>query len=117
MPALEKLLQGAGHTVINSDSPFSSAESFSRLAQEKAHIIISFPGETQPPSGFPLIPVINVASSGVLHQAIRADFDITEADIEASILSLIESVASGTETIAEKNRSGEIRAPRVVRSV
>jgi altronate dehydratase len=114
---LEKLLHGAGHTVINSDSPFSSAESFSRLAQEKAHIIISFPSETQPPSGFPLIPVINVASSGALHLAIRGDFDIAETNIEADILALIEAVAGGSETIAEKNKSGEIRAPRVVRSV
>lgn len=115
--ALEKLLVAAGHTVIISDSSFSSAESFSRLAQEKAHIIISFPSETQPPSGFPLIPVINVASSGALHQAIRADFDITEATIENDIISLIESVSAGAQTIAEKNKSGEIRAPRVVRSV
>jgi altronate dehydratase len=115
--ALQKLLEGAGHTVLISESTSSSAESFSRLAQEKAHIVISFPNEMQPPSGFPLMPVINVASSGALHQAILADFDITEANLESGILELIESVASGAETIAERNRSGEIRAPRVVRSV
>jgi altronate dehydratase large subunit len=117
MTNLRGLLEAAGHTVIISDSPFSSAESFSRLAQEKAHIVISFPSETQPPSGFPLFPVINVASSSVLHQAIRADFDIAESQVEADITALIESVANGTHTIAEKNKSGEIRAPRVVRSV
>ena len=63
------------------------------------------------------MPVINVASNGVLHQAIRADFDIDESAILNDILALIDSVASGTQTVAEKNNSGEIRAPRVVRSV
>ena len=63
------------------------------------------------------MPVINVAGSGVLHQAIRADFDIDESLILDQILTLIDSVASGTQTIAEKSNSGEIRAPRVVRSV
>ena len=114
---LKKLLADAGHEVLISESTSSSADSFSRLAQEKAHIIISFPDDNQPTSGFPLMPVINVAGSGVLHQAIRADFDIDEAHILDEILALIDSVASGTQTIAEKSNSGEIRAPRVVRSV
>jgi altronate dehydratase len=117
LDALEKVLTGAGHTVVISHSDTSSAESFSRLAQEKAQIIISLPSENQPTSGFPLIPVINVASSGVLHQAIRADFDIAESELLDGILDLVTSVASGTQTVAEKNNSGEIRAPRVVRSV
>jgi len=114
---LQKVLQSAGHEVIISESQSSSADSFSRLAQEKAHIIISFPDDNQPTSGFPLMPVINVAGKGVLHQAIRADFDIDESAILNEILTLIDSVAAGTQTIAEKNNSGEIRAPRVVRSV
>ena len=114
---LKKLLADAGHEVLISHSTSSSADSFSRLAQEKAHIIISFPDGNQPTSGFPLMPVINVAGSGVLHQAIRADFDIDESLILDQILTLIDSVASGTQTIAEKSNSGEIRAPRVVRSV
>ena len=117
LAALEKLLTDAGHVVITSNSPFSSAESFTHLAQEKAHIIISFPSQTQPASGFPLIPVINVASDAALHQAIRADFDINETDFAEKILTLINEVASGSQTVAEKNNSGEIRAPRVVRSV
>lgn len=114
---LKKLLTDAGHEVLISESTSSSADSFSRLAQEKAHIIISFPDGNQPTSGFPLMPVINVAGGGVLHQAIRADFDIDESLILDEILALIDSVASGTQTIAEKSNSGEIRAPRVVRSV
>lgn len=115
--ALEKLLTEAGHFVLISQSESSSAVSFSHLAQEKAQIIISFPSESQPTSGFPLMPVINVAGSAALHQAIRADFDIAESEILDSILNLISRVASGAQTVAEKNNSGEIRAPRVVRSV
>jgi altronate dehydratase len=91
--------------------------SFSHLAQEKAQLIISLPSENQPTSGFPLIPVINVASSGALHQAIRADFDIDESTLLDGILDLVQSVASGEQTVSERNNSGEIRAPRVVRSV
>jgi altronate dehydratase len=91
--------------------------SFSHLAQEKAQLIISLPSENQPTSGFPLIPVINVASNGVLHQAIRSDFDIDESQLLDGILKLVQLVASGAQTVSEKNNSGEIRAPRVVRSV
>ena len=114
---VEKILTEAGHEVIFSESGFSSAESFSRLAQEKAQIIISFPSDTQPASGFPLIPVINVAGKGALHQAIRADFDLSEGELTERVLAVLSEVAGGEETVAEKNRSGEIRAPRVVRSV
>ncbi len=117
LAALEKLLKEAGYEVITSHSQFSSAESFTRLAQEKAHIILSFPDNAQPASGFPLIPVINVAGSGVLHQAIKGDFDIQESNLLSEILPLIAKVAAGSETVAEKSKSGEIRAPRVVRSV
>jgi altronate dehydratase len=114
---LQKVLIGAGHTVVLSQSEDSSAVSFSHLAQEKAQLIISLPSENQPTSGFPLIPVINVASNGVLHQAIRSDFDIDESQLLDGILKLVQLVASGAQTVSEKNNSGEIRAPRVVRSV
>jgi altronate dehydratase len=114
--ALEKLLTDAGFEVVVAHSDSSSAETFSKLAQEKAHIIVSFPNENQPASGFPLIPVINVASAGALHQAIRGDFDIDETNLLSGIVQLISGVAAGQETVAEKSKSGEIRAPRVVRS-
>ena len=114
---LQTLLTGSGHTVVLSQSEDSSAVSFSHLAQEKAQLIISLPNENQPTSGIPLIPVINVASSSALHQAIRTDFDIDERELIDGILDLVVAVASGTETVSERNNSGEIRAPRVVRSV
>ena len=114
--ALEELLTAEGCQVVIVHSQSSSAESFSKLAEEKAHVIISFPNDNQPASGFPLIPVINVAGGGALHQAIRGDFDIDESALLSGILELVSSVANGAETAAEKNKSGEIRAPRVVRS-
>ncbi len=117
LAALEKLLKEAGYEVVTSQSESSSAESFTRLAQEKAHIILSFPDNAQPASGFPLIPVINVAGGRVLHQAIKSDFDIQESNLLSEILPLIAKVAAGSQTVAEKSKSGEIRAPRVVRSV
>ena len=60
--------------------------------------------------------MINVASNGVLHQAIRGDFDIDESTLLSGIVTLLTEVAAGSETVAEKSKSGEIRAPRVVRS-
>lgn len=117
LPAIKKLFKEAGYEVLTSSSESSSAESFTRLAQEKVHIILSFPDSAQPASGFPLIPVINVASSGLLHQAIKADFDIEESYLLQQILPLIAQVAAGSQTVAEKSKSGEIRAPRIVRSV
>lgn len=114
--ALEDLLKAQGCEVVIAHSDSSSAQSFSQLAEEKVHLIISFPSDSQPASGFPLIPVINVAGSGALHQAIRADFDIDEPSLLERIVELVTSVANGAETVAEKTKSGEIRAPRVVRS-
>lgn len=114
---LVKVLQDAGFETVISNSDSSSAQSFSNLAREKCHLIISFPDSLQPASGFPLIPVINVAGQSPLHRAIRADFDSDEETLIASVVDLIRSIAAGSQTVAEKNKSGEIRAPRSVRSV
>jgi hypothetical protein len=48
--------------------------------------------------------------------AIRRDFDIDEITLLTGIVELLTAVAAGSETVAEKSKSGEIRAPRVVRS-
>lgn len=114
---LVKILEEEGFETKISISDSSSAQSFSQLAREKCHLILSFPDSLQPASGFPLIPVINIAGSSPLHQAIRADFDLDESSVLTSVVSLIHSVAQGSQTISEKNKSGEIRAPRSVRSV
>ncbi len=94
----------------------SPADSFSHLMEKKVHLILSFPTGDQPASGFPLIPVINIASDSALHQAISADFDVPAGTPVENIVKLILEVANGRETIAEINKSGEILAPRLVRS-
>lgn len=114
---LVKILEDEGFETKFSFSDSSSAQSFSQLAREKCHLILSFPDSLQPASGFPLIPVINVAGSSPLHVATRSDFDLDESSVIDSVLDLIHSVVQGTQTISEKNNSGEIRAPRSVRSV
>jgi altronate dehydratase len=114
---LEKSLKGEGCEVVIARSEVSSAETFSRLSNENVHLIISFTGDNQPSSGYPLIPVVNVAGNGPLHRATRADFDIDEMSLLSGIIKLIFSVARGVETIAEQNKSGEIHVPRIVRSV
>ena len=83
----------------------------------KAQVIISFPDENQPASGFPLIPVINIAGTGPLHQATSQDFDLANTNSSQEILDLLAKVIAGQETKAEKSSVGEIRAPRIVRSV
>ena len=90
---------------------------FSELMGKGAHLIISLTAPEQPPSGFPLIPVINIATNSPLHSAISADFDLTDSSSITELISLIEKVANGEKTKAEVLDNGEIMAPRVVRSV
>ncbi len=94
-----------------------SPKGFSELMSLKAQIILSFPTPSQPPSGFPLIPVLNVAGSGVLHQALSHEFDLHNSAAYQEIADAIVAVAAGSKTISESNNSGEIIAPRLVRSV
>ena len=94
-----------------------SAKHFSMLMSQKVHLIISFPDGNQPPSGFPLIQVLNVASNSQLHQAISTEFDLQSDATAKDMLDKIISTADHTKTISEQNQSGEILVPRLVRSV
>ena len=94
-----------------------SAKHFSMLMSQKVQLIISFPEGNQPPSGFPLIPVLNVASNSPLHQAISTEFDLQSDATAKDMLDKIISTADHTKTISEQNQSGEILVPRLVRSV
>jgi altronate dehydratase len=88
-----------------------------KLMGQKVHIILSYPDENQPPSGFPLIPVINIASTSPLHQALISEFDLAESASNSEIIDLIKKVANGEKSKAEISGIGEIVAPRAVRSV
>jgi altronate dehydratase len=95
----------------------SSIDGFSHLMSKKAQLIISFPNGNQPASGFPLIPVLNVSSKSALHLATVEDFDLSSEDTIETFLNALHQTIQGTPTKSELNNVGEIRAPRLVRSV
>lgn len=118
-PLLQELiteLTRRGIRTVSVETRNSSAQNFSTLMREKAAVIVSFPAENQPASGFPLIPVINISSTSVLHQAIASDFDLGATVTAIEIAEKVWRVANKQETISEKNHTGEILAPRMVRS-
>lgn len=104
---------GLATVVATSDKP---GVNFTELMRAGAHIIISLVAPDQPPTGYPLIPVINISSSSPLHAAIAADFDLDGNSTNEEMISLIEKVSNGEKSKAETLEIGEIFAPRVVRS-
>ena len=114
---LAKKLEAAGINFEIENTSKNAGISFAKLMGKGVHLIISFTSESQPPSGFPLIPTINIASKSALHLALANDFDLPASATNVQIIDLIERVASGTKTKSEISGSGEIIAPRVVRSV
>ena len=94
----------------------NSTANLANLMRAKAHLIISLPDENQPPTGLPLIPVINIASSSPLHTALINEFDLPNTFEVNELLELINQVANGQKTKSELSGIGEIIAPRLVRS-
>jgi altronate dehydratase len=120
MPSLSLLksaLTNAGHEVVVENEHAVSEHNLSKLMSAKAQVVLSFPDENQPPSGFPLIPVINIASTSPLHLALASEFDLQEQASADEIVELISKVANGQKTKSELSGIGEIVAPRSVRSV
>lgn len=109
------ILDGAGIKNFTANGA-QTANNFAELMKAGVHLILSLTAEQQPPTGYPLIPVINISSNSALHSAISSDFDLTSISRD-SLLNLIEEVANGVKTKAEELNLGEIYAPRVVRSV
>lgn len=114
---LEQGIQALGMKVISAEHAGSSIDNFSALMRARAQIIISFPAEDQPASGFPLIPVINASSTSALHLATSRDFDLPHGAAISIVLETLQKTIKGAPTRAEINKVGEIRAPRLVRSV
>ena len=104
-------------SLVEATQRSGSAANFSSLMSQKAHVIVSFPDENQPPTGFPLIPVISIAGSGALHQAIISEFDLASSASAAEILDCVIAIANGKKSKSELSNNGEIVAPRSVRSV
>ena len=114
---IKAALTKAGYEVVIQDTAAASEHNMAKLMGQKAHIILSYPDENQPPSGFPLIPVINIASQSALHQALISEFDLANTASNQELIDLIHKVANGQKSKAESSGIGEIVAPRAVRSV
>ena len=110
-------LTKAGFEVVIQESKAASEHNLAKLMGQKVHLILSYPDENQPPSGFPLIPVINMASNSPLHQALIGEFDLADSAANQEIIDLIIKVANGQKSKSELSGIGEIVAPRAVRSV
>ncbi|NDG25482.1 MAG: hypothetical protein EB129_05260 [Actinobacteria bacterium] len=114
---IKAALTKAGFEVVIQEQRAASEHNLAKLMGQKAHLILSYPDENQPPSGFPLIPVINIASTSPLHQALISEFDLTQGSSSEEIIDLIIKVANGQKSKSEISGIGEIVAPRAVRSV
>jgi altronate dehydratase len=114
---LKAALTKAGFEVIIEEKMAASEHNVAKLMAQKVHLILSLPDESQPPTGFPLIPVINIASASALHQALISEFDLSNTAGNQEVVDLIIKVANGQKSKAELSGIGEIVAPRAVRSV
>ena len=110
-----QILRDAGINYVVANGPQTS-NNLAELMKAGAHLIFSLTASDQPPTGYPIIPVINISSNSPLHLAINNDFDL-EVIEKDSLLNLIAEIANGKESKAESLGLGEIFAPRVVRSV
>jgi altronate dehydratase len=110
-------LKASGIKFEIADQDKNPGLNFSELMRRGVHLIVSFTEPNQPPSGFPLIPTINIASDSALHSALAKEFDLPNGSTSSAILNFILDVADGKETKSELSKAGEIIAPRVVRSV
>jgi altronate dehydratase large subunit len=111
---LTKALTDAGFQVEITNE--TSTSNLANLMRAKSHLIISFPDENQPPTGLPLIPVINIASNSALHTALINEFDLLGIYTNNQLFELINQVVNGQKTKSELSGVGEIIAPRLVRS-
>ena len=117
LSAIKTALTAAGFELVVENEHEVSEHNLSKLMSAKAQVVLSFPNENQPPTGFPLIPVINIASTSPLHMALASEFDLAEGAKVEEIVALITAVANGQKTKSELSGIGEIVAPRSVRSV
>ena len=93
------------------DGPGYDMESLAGLGATGSQLILFTTGRGNP-AGFPLIPVIKVASTSRLYRAMEDDMDINAGvvlegksleDVSQEIISLAKEVANGRQTKAEIN--------------
>ncbi|HOJ51040.1 MAG TPA: UxaA family hydrolase [Syntrophales bacterium] len=102
--------------VVLMDGPGYDAESLPGLAAAGSQIIVFTTGRGTP-LGFPICPVIKVASNSRLFTSMRDDMDVNAgevlegrelSEVGQEIIRLITEVASGQPTRAEANAQGGI---------
>lgn len=95
----------------------AGAQLLAAAASCRAQVLVAFPAPDQPPVGFALAPVLNVAASDGLHRLIGGEFD-HDADATAeAIWERVLDVFSGTETKAENRGSAAFAIPRLIRTM
>jgi altronate dehydratase large subunit len=98
------------------DGPGYDMESLAGLGATGAQIILFTTGRGSP-AGFPIVPVIKVASTSRLYRRMQDDMDINAGivlegksleDVSQEIIGLTKEVANGRQTKAEVNDQGGI---------
>ena len=115
---LTSALESQGHEVVTANRFKEPSKNFADLVRAKCHLVISFPDAQQPPTGYPLMPVITIAHpQSPLHSALAAEFDcqanVTPNDLYTKII----AIANGEQSKSEAKKIGDIVVPRMVRSV
>ena len=115
---LIRSIESKGFTYVLANQYKEPSRNFPDLVRSKCHVIISFPDSNQPPTGYPLIPVITVANQhSPLHQALLSEFDCDGQMNSDQLLRTVIEIANGQPSKSEAKKIGDIVVPRLVRSV
>jgi len=91
---LVTLLEKSGFTVRSQHVQGTRAKYLVDVAMESSHVILSFLGQDEYPTGTMVTPVINVASDSQLHRVISSECDLQSESTHEEILNLV-SMAFG----------------------
>jgi altronate dehydratase large subunit len=106
----------SGHGLMIMDGPGYDMESMTGLAAAGCQLMVFTTGRGNP-AGFPIVPVIKVASTSRLHRAMEDDMDVNAGavlegkglqDVADEIKVLALDVMDGTQARAERNEQGGI---------
>lgn len=95
----------------------SGAQLLAAAASCGSQVLVAFPAENQPPHGFAVAPVVNVAGADGLHALIANDFDLTAASTPAAIVDRAREVFCGSAVKAELRGSTTFAIPRLLRTM
>ena len=100
---LVALLEAGGFTVRSHQAQKDRANYLAEAALEGSHVILSFLADDEYPTGTLVTPVINIASSSAMHQAISSECDLqsdaTDEEIVNSVSMAFGMVSTHTESV------------------